>query len=235
MIYDENLWKALETAVILKINDLKDRQLYDVLSSFSKYKNTSDKLWKELEKVIVNNFCPKHNMQAVIVGQIISTFNKINLLNQNFLQVLEQQVLRVYLNFDGTDTSRILNIYTMSEIGSDELMKNLCKQAKLSLPTMDWHSATVSLVCFIKLGRGDQVEPFENYLTLMFPRLSLYHISIIFFTYSKCIPIPLKNNTERRKFIMSLCEFLETKRELITQEENSRNLLYVMHGMAIGK
>ena len=93
-IFDEKVWKALEKSIILKCGQVKDRQLYDIISCFSKSKHASTQLWKELENVIINEFCPKHNMQAIVIAQIIGVFYKANILTAQFLTVLEQQILR---------------------------------------------------------------------------------------------------------------------------------------------
>lgn len=235
LIFDENLWKALEQSVISNISTIRDRQLYDIVSCFSRYKKTSNLLWTELENVLINDICPKHNLQAVVLAQIISIYHKLDLLNPKLLGVLEQQILRVYLSFDGTDTSRILSIYCAHSIGDEEFIRCMCKQVKLSVSTMDWYSSTVALNCLIRLGRGDQVDPIERHVFLMSSRLSFQLIASIFYTYAKHIPIPLKNNTPRRKFIMDLCEVLLENPELVRKEENINTLLQVLHAMAIGK
>ena len=174
-------------------------------------------------------------MQAIVIAQIIGVFYKANILTAQFLTVLEQQILRVYLSFDGTDTSRILFIFTNFEVGSEELMKCLCKQAKLSLYTMDLFSTINVLICFIKIGKGDQVEDIERQVLLLSQNFSFYNFSEIVYKYAKFIPIPLKNNTDRRKFVIELCNIIENDENLISKEFEKKTLIHALYGLAVGK
>lgn len=235
MINDEGLWKSLEQAVITKIDQLKERQLYDVVSAFSHNKYTSSQLWKEIERVIINNFCPEHNMQSHVLASIISQYEKLGLLNQNFLSILEQQIIRTYLHLDGTETSRILQVYLKHKIGSDDFYKFITKQARLTLHTMDCFSASLALTSYIKLLKGDQVDEFEKHILLLSHHINMQIIGSIFYNYAKYMPVPIGKDTERRRFMQEMIEFLEKNYGIVDKTVSTKDLVFTMYGMAVGK
>lgn len=232
-INDANLWISIENAIITNFAELEERQLYDLISSFSKRKHTSLNFWKGLESVIINQFCPRHNIQAYVISMILTTYSKLNILSDEFLTVLEEQVKRVYLNFDSIEVSKVLNIFVQRNIGSDELFDKLCKQVKLAVYTMDWYSTVVSLVSLVRTGRGDHVEEIEKCVILWFERLENHHFSSIFYAYGKNLPVAIRKETDRRKFLCEAAEFMQRKNGKWDGDEKSA--LNVMWGMAVGK
>jgi hypothetical protein len=232
---DEALWQGLEEAIHCKLPSLHERQLYDVISSFSRNSRTSLAFWSALRAQIINLFCPRHNLQAIIIALIISTYSKLNLLDNDFLTVLEQQVLRVYPNFDGTDTSRILNVFTRAGLGSEEFYKVMCEQAKVSLATMDWFSTTILLTNFVQIGRGDQVADIEKHYLLWAEKLSLQNFASVFYAYARFLPLPIRKETERRRFLVRVAEELEEKRKMFEEDGFERNVVWVMFGLARGR
>ncbi|OMJ68148.1 hypothetical protein SteCoe_34486 [Stentor coeruleus] len=234
MINDEGLWKSLEQAVINKIDELKERQLYDVASAFSHNKYTSLELWKEIQRVIINNFCPEHNMQSHVIASIISQYEKLGLLDQNFLIILEQQIIRTYLHLDGTETSRILQIYLKHKVGSDDFYKFLTKQARLTLNTMDCFSVALALTSYVKLLKGDQVDEFEKHILLLSHHANIQIIGSIFYNYAKHMPVPIKKNTERRRFMQELIELLESNNRIIDKNATTKDLVFTLYGMSVG-
>ena len=87
----------------------------------------------------------------------------------------------------------------------------------------------------IKLGRGDQVENIESHLILLRDTLSLYSIASIFHSYAKFIPVPIKRDTQRRNFILQLCEILLESPDLIKKNQELKNILKIMYAMATAR
>ncbi|OMJ78985.1 hypothetical protein SteCoe_21065 [Stentor coeruleus] len=235
MIKDTDLWKSLEQAVIMKIGQLKERQLHDVISAFSQSKSTNSQLWKEIEQVIINKFCPENNIQSHVLALIILQYEKLGLLDQNFLSILEQQINKTYLNLNGADTSQILQIYLKYKIGSDDFYKFLTKQASLTLHTMDCFNATLALISFIKLLKGDQVNEFENHILMLSNHVNMKIIGSIFYNYAKYMPVPIINDAKRRRFMQELGNILEKNNEIIDKTVSVEDLVYTLYGMAVGK
>lgn len=232
-INDADLWISIENAIIANFAELEERQLYDLISSFSKRKNSSLDFWKGLESIIIKEFCPRHNIQAYVICMILTTYSKLNILSDEFLNVLEEQVKRVHLNFDSTEVSKVLNIYVQRKIGSDDLYDKLCKQVKLVVYSMDWYSTVVSLVSLVRIGRADHVEDVEKCATLWFERFENQHFGNIFFAYAKNLPVAIRKETDRRKFLCNIAEFIQRKNLKWNGDEKSA--LNVMWGLAVGK
>lgn len=232
-IHDSNLWLSIENAITSNLYELEERQLYDLISCFSKRKNTNISFWQELESIITTKFCPKHNIQAHVVCMILTTYSKLNILSDQFLTILEQQVIRVHLNFDSIEVSKVLNVFVQRDVGSEGLYDKLCKQVKLMVYSMDWYSTVISLVSFVRIGRGDHVDEIEKCAILWLDRMDAQQFSSIFVAYGRNLPVAIRKETERRKFLCELAEFLQKKGN--KWEGDERSAIGVMWGLAVGK
>jgi hypothetical protein len=165
---------------------------------------------------------------------ILSTYSKLGLLNDKFLTVLEQQVLRVYLSFDGIEVSKVLNIFVHSKLDCQETTDKLCKHAKSCLFRMDWYSAVTTLVSFVRLGKGDNTDDIEKCVKLWYNRLNLHLIGNIFFAYAKHMPVSIKKETERRAFLIDISKYLVKNKEA-WRDGNDKDVANIMWGLALAR
>jgi hypothetical protein len=231
-IPDEALWKSIEEAIISNMHEVEERQLYDLISCFSKKSNLDLHLWQDLEQIITEKFCPRHNIQAPVLAMIMSTYSRLGLLDDKFLAILEHQVRRVCTNFDGVEVSKVLNIFVHSQIECEETVNKLCKQAKETVYKMDWYSTATTLVSFVRLGKGDSVADIEKCLKLWYDRMDLHLFGNVFFAYAKHMPIALKRNTDRTLFVLDMAEFLQNDGRIWSGEVKDKDLINIMWGLA---
>ena len=231
-IPSDNLWKSIEEAIINNMHEVEERQLYDLISCFSKKQNLDLRFWKDLEQIISEKFCPRHNIQAPVLAMIMSTYSRIGLLDDTFLAILEQQVRRVCTSFDGVEVSKVLNIFVHSQLDCEETVNKLCKHAKETVYKMDWYSTATTLVSFVRLGKGDSVKEIEKCLKLWYDRMELHLFANVFFAYAKHMPIALKKNTDRSLFILDMAEFLQNDGRAWKGEVKDKDLINIMWGLA---
>lgn len=237
-IRDQRVWAALEKRLALVLHQItEEASVVYTIDCFYRANQDSQRLWNALESALLTTICPKHSMSPRAVATVLHAFGSMDKGSQQLLEALEQQVLRVAADLQGSDVIKVLNVFVKNKLGGDELYKSLNRQTKAVCGQMTPYEVALVTCLFLRMDKAtpDLLDRLEAAMKREFTQLTLRSIVSVVEAYAKHLSGPARVPGARREFIVFFADEITKAYEGLVskaRDESTRLLVCLAWGLS---
>ncbi|OMJ75640.1 hypothetical protein SteCoe_25200 [Stentor coeruleus] len=205
-IKNHEIWKIIETHIVKStISECIPNDIIALVQSLSSIERDEPKVWTEIENFLMKNFYPTMRFDSSRCSNLLLGFKTVNQGTPELIQHIINNLCDKAFEFKSRDIGKIFKALTYEENFPKELLNKICQRISEVKENLLEYDLQRTLGGLVRYGANDKaIFEMEEHALENMKTLSLYHISVIAFTYAKYKEKEIQIKGDRQNFMKSM-------------------------------